>query len=186
MIIGIFGDKGSGKTLLCTILLKKAYDKGYKIYSNYKLNFNFEPITILKLAQLDFNNCIIGLDEAYNYLDARLSQTQQNIILSRLIAQSRKMKVHIIYTAQLMRTVDVRLRNLTDIIILAQKTKKGFEYTIFNSLSVKTFLLKNSVAKRFYNLYDTYEIIEDEVTQYKIKKFIEKMKKEVEGNGNSK
>jgi ABC-type multidrug transport system ATPase subunit len=187
MIIGIFGEMGSGKTLLLTILGKYAYDMGYKIYSNYKVNFEYTPVDIFQLLDMNLENCVLLLDEAYNYLDARLSQTQINTLLSHLVFQTRKRNVHLLFTAQLLRSVDVRLRNLLNLIIVAQKVNKGFKYTIFKETKVFSLYLKEKDAKKFYTLYNTYEVIEDEIFKMKkeklkldIEKLKEKLKKEKE------
>ena len=116
MICEIVGRFGSGKTLLLTYYALKAIEKGHKVFANYtiksdKASFvspsNFES----KLDSVDTQKQPISafLDEVYVWLDSRMSMTKRNLSLSHLILQSRKRHLTIFYTAQMSRTVEMRL-----------------------------------------------------------------------------
>jgi len=182
MLIDICGNLGSGKTLLGVIMLQNARKKGFKIYSNIKvknatllsledfLKFNFEP------------KSVILLDEIYILAESRLSHSDSNLIISHLIFQSRKRELYIIATSQLRRAVDVRLRDLADVIIYAERKNRDFHYLVFYGNEVRSFILPYKIAKEYFSLYDTKEIVEDEVIKAKRKKLLEKLEK-AKGDG---
>lgn len=159
MLIVILGNYGSGKTLLLTYLsLKSKRD----IYSNFKLNIKkYNSLDILDLLNLP-NNIDVYLDEAYTWLESRLSGKAINRYLSYILLQSRKRTIDIYCTAQLFSTIDVRFRNKSDILVKCRKCKDGFHYRFFNlnTFKNKYFVLLFDKAKKYYKYYDTYEIVE--------------------------
>jgi len=113
-ITGIFGLQGSGKTMLMTIFGKKDHEKGCNLYANYHLKgipythvSSFEDIQKIK-------NGTVLFDEFYLWVFARCSMTKMNQELLKIIMLNRKRDVNIIYTAQLSRTVDVLLKEVTN------------------------------------------------------------------------
>lgn len=174
MIIGIVGDMGSGKTLLMSYMLYSDFKDGIKIYSNYKLNFQFEylsPSVIENLFKLKGEKVSFGIDEMHIFLDARSSFSSKNKLISYWILQTRKRGITLYYTTQYYSQVDKRLRNSTDYLIkaynLGDKNNPILFYSIFkkvdvvggseNYIELKSFFLKN--IKKFFKLYDTTEII---------------------------
>jgi hypothetical protein len=159
MLIGIFGNIGTGKTLLLVFFLKYLSHK-HK-YANFTTKIeNVKPITLEQLLEYDFPNekTLIAIDEAYVVLDSRLAMKKQNVILTHLIFQSRKRKIDIIYASQLKTSVDVRLRNLTNINILALgKDDDGFHYYVQEY--DEEFIIPWDLANELFKLYDTYELI---------------------------
>ena len=118
-IIGIYGLQGWGKTALTTAFGKIAYDKGYKIYSNYKLKFEYEPITTLAEAQKARDGYML-LDEFWRWVHARTSQSKINKEMMAICLLNRKRGINIIYNSQLPRTIDVILKDVTNMRILPQ------------------------------------------------------------------
>lgn len=165
MLIGILGSLGSGKTLLLTIFCFKKLLNNWRVYSNYKINdgnINFiEPIDLLEISK---GKNFVALDEVYAWLDSRVSASATNRILSYLMFQSRKKGMDIGYTAQLGSSVDLRLRELTDIIIECVKIPKvGFLYYVnwinLQTVYTRKIFLPLNVAKKYFVKYDTTEVI---------------------------
>ena len=159
MLIVILGNYGSGKTLFLTYLTFKTKRN---VFSNFKLNTkNYNHLDVLDLLNLP-NHIDVFLDEAYTWLESRLSGKAINRYLSYILLQSRKRTIDIYCTAQLFSTIDVRFRHKSDIIIECHKFKDGFHYKIFNKNTFKSkyFILPFDNAKKYYSYYDTYEIVE--------------------------
>ena len=171
MIIGIFGELGSGKTLFLTAIGYKYYLKGYKVYSNYRTTFS-ELIDYSKIVHYKLDNCVLLLDEIHTFFDSRESMSEVNRLLSYFFTQSRKRRTHVFYTSQLASAVDKRLRRITDIYVIAEKIKNGFMYTIVKDLTVKKLFLNVEKAEQYFKMYNTYEI----VLPFKLKIDIEKLK----------
>jgi hypothetical protein len=172
MILGYVGNIGSGKTLS---MVKKAYEqykRGKTIYSNFKLNFPYIPITLEKLLDMKADNTsllnsVLLIDEAHIYLDSRRSASKVNVILSYLILQSRKMSCDIYYTTQFIGQVDKRLRDTSHAYILCKtrEIRKGLNITL-NIINLRKVegdeqKLQSFISNNYYDLYDTNEIISD-------------------------
>jgi len=162
MLCGVFGNIGSGKTLLLVFFLK--YLNYHNKYANFTAKVKgVKPITLSELLAMNFSlneKTLVCLDEAYIELDARRSLKKKNIDISHLIFQSRKRNVDIIYASQLRSSVDLRLRDLTQINILAlgKNNKNSFVYYIYEF--DQFFVIPSDIAEMLFNLYDTYEIVE--------------------------
>lgn len=162
MLTIICGTMGSGKTLLSTIL---AYHSKYDcIVSNYHIKFEHKTVLefdIKKFINAEYENCCLLLDEAYSYLESRISGSDLNRLISYILFQSRKKNIDMYLTAQLISTLDLRFRNLCDFYIVATKNMNYFEYNILNVYSnqSKTIYINKSKCNNFFQLYDTNEII---------------------------
>ncbi len=157
MLGSVIGSLGSGKTLFLTWLAFISKNK-QKIYANYNIDIdNFQKITIQDLESL--GKGLILIDEAYLWLDSRLSASERNRYMSKIIFQSRKRGFDIFLSAQLRGSVDLRFRGVEDIIIKADgcDEKENFHYLITDKETVKDFWIKNDVIKELYDLYDTLE-----------------------------
>lgn len=122
MIIGFIGQRNSGKTLSMTIEAYKKYKQGYKIYSNYHLNFSYTPYTVDDLMSfaesgMYFNDSIFLCDELHIYFDSRSSGKARNRIFSYWLNMSSKGNFDIYYTTQFARQVEIRLRLNTEIVV---------------------------------------------------------------------
>jgi hypothetical protein len=122
LVIGILGHKGSGKTLFLAILLYLEYLSGKKIYTNFEVSFPHEILDINKLISLDkeLTNAVIGITEIHMICDARRSGSKQNTQFSYFVLQSRHRSVNFYYDSQFGRQYDVRIRENTDINIIAE------------------------------------------------------------------
>jgi len=160
MLISILGNWGSGKTLFLAYLSQKFKRN---IYSNFELkkNKNYKPLKVIDLLHLP-NNIEVFIDEAYTWLESRVSSKALNRYLSYILLQSRKRTINIYITAQLFSTVDVRFREQSTIIVFCKKVEEGFQYKILSTDNncVNCVLLPFDIAKNFFQYYDTYEIVE--------------------------
>lgn len=121
MIIVFIGTRNSGKTMSMTIEAYKKYKQGYKIYSNYHLNFPYTPYTVddlLAFAEsgMYFGNTIFLIDEAHLYFDS-YSKGKRNMIFSYFLNQSSKNDIDVYLTTQFARQIFVRIRLNTEIVV---------------------------------------------------------------------
>lgn len=159
MLISILGSFGSGKTLLLAIL---GSDSKRIVHSNFLIRIpNYKPLKVLDLLNLE-NNIDMFIDEGYTWLESRISSSKLNRYLSYIILQSRKRTLDIYITAQLFSTVDLRFRDNSDIVVKCIKKSDGFKYSFFNirNRTIKSWILPFTEAEKYYELYDTFEIIE--------------------------
>jgi len=170
MLICILGSFGSGKTLLLAILSTQSIRT---VRSNFKINIEkYKELKIIDLLDLE-KNTDVYIDEGYTWLESRTSSSILNRYLSYIILQSRKRTIDIYITAQLFSTVDLRFRDNADIIIKCLRKTEGFKYIFYNTKNktIKSFILPFKKAEKYYELYDTYEIIEPhakEQLEYKL------------------
>lgn len=171
IVIGIFGLKGSGKTLLMVALLYLEHQAGKKILVNMNgLNFPSELLNIRDIVNLSdkISGCTVGLDELHTIADSRKSTRKQNIQISNFFLQSRHRGVNIIYTEQYSSTDDKRIRQNTDIKIIAKNLyidsdNDGipdiFEYVIIDTKTedIKTIRIYGA---QVFKLYSDVEIID--------------------------
>lgn len=159
MLTVIYGYVGSGKTLLLTII---GYYSEKPVISNYSLNFPYEEFKISKFVKSEYENNTVLLDEAYVYIESRLSMSNKNKAFSYILFQSRKKSVDLVLTVQLVNTLDSRFRNLFDYIIYAHGNDGlYYYYTVVNRHTSKIKNIKLPIVKAvpFYNLFNTNEVI---------------------------
>lgn len=176
MLVGIFGNMGSGKTLLMTILSKYAEKKtGYPVYANYPLK-NSVLVTRFK-ELLEIENGILSMDELWVSMDSR--QSDFNVNLSRFIMWTRKKNILLYFTSQLPSQVDKRVRHACDLWVgcehLGKMVRPFFRYTFLNGLTgtiLKAIKIPDSKAEKFYSEYDSFKVIEPIYanTNYKTKR----------------
>ena len=163
MIIGFIGQRNSGKTLTMTIEAYKKYKQGFKIYSNYHLNFPYTPYTVDDLIMfaesgMYFGNSIFLIDELHIYFDSR-SRGKRNTIFSYFLNQSSKNDIDVFYTSQFARQVEVRLRLNTEIVV--ESVAKSFVWKTKNS---KPVIYQNYRPKP--NDYKTLTWVTNIITQF--------------------
>lgn len=171
------GGLGSGKTLRLSIWLKEQYDKGLKILSNYDLSFPHKKINptdlINGLFDEELNNSAIGLTEAYTFLDSRFSGSESSRYISYFMLQTRKRKIKIGYDAQIISSVELRLRYVTNSIYECVKLVKdrnadkedidniiGFYYNVYEddgTSFVETLDIKDAI--KYFKLYNTEDVL---------------------------
>lgn len=160
MLTNINGRLGSGKTLFMTYLASKVKDR--PIYANYGLRLpNYQPLKLTELMSFKQEKALILVDEAYVLIESRASMDKLNQYISYILFQSRKRQLDFIVTAQLNSTLDLRYKDLTDVNIVAQKNKNSscYQYAISFGGRMKVFDLPFREATKYYNLYDTTELV---------------------------
>lgn len=192
-MIGIFlGEQNSGKTLSMTYFAYTYFKRGYKIYSNYNLNFPHEKISkklivdyVKQKEQLD--KSIFLIDEIYLFLDSRSFGNATSKILSYFLLQTSKRGVNLFGTAQYFNTVDKRFRENCNFMVFCSRVLKRNDNfydlktndrIIIGDIYIKlAFMKKNLIegiiskyntkifflyAKPIYNLYNTKELLDIE------------------------
>jgi len=159
MLMGFFGNLGTGKTLALTYYLYKY--RANKIYSNYRLSF---PHTYIENPEdlLNVSQGYIGLDELWAWIDSRVSGSRKNRLLGHFLLTSRKRGCHVLYTAQHFKQIDKRIRNITDILVFPTYDRQAEELTLeLTSQFDNSFRRKFTISARpLFGLYDTAEEIE--------------------------
>lgn len=184
MLCGVFGDLGSGKTLFLTYLAFK--NQHLPVFSNFTIKLpNVKLIDADELITLNYSKALILLDEAYVWLESRLSYTDLNRYMSYIAFQSRKRGLDIVLTAQLSRTIDIRYRELFDMYVLAEKADYGFKYTFVTGRFMRVRCLSFDFAEKLFDLYDTYQIIlppdiEDLIEKVRLKARKEDLNQKIE------
>ena len=131
-IVGAFvGGRGSGKTLSMSVEAAIQLILGRRVFSNYPIEVKYRdeggkvteyrstPYKMDDLLTFDqeLQNAFILLDEANLFLDARRSQSTQNLLISRLITFIRKRQLSILVTTQGWGMLEKRLREQTDLLV---------------------------------------------------------------------
>lgn len=174
MLVAIIGAMGSGKTLLMVFF---AFLSTREIYSNFRIHLNrFKTLEVMDLLELK-DNIDVFIDEGYTWLESRTSGSVLSRYLSYIVLQSRKRTIDIIISAQMFSSLDIRFREQCDLIIKCEKIFKkkkiaGFKYTFLfvESNLERTFFLDIKKASKYFDLYDTLEIIEPhKIEQMKLK-----------------
>ncbi|MEM2498332.1 MAG: hypothetical protein QXR81_08155 [Candidatus Nezhaarchaeales archaeon] len=175
MLCLVCGDLGSGKTLFLTYLAVK------NPISTYTVNFTVKGVKRLHEPRdlLRVREGMVLIDEAYTWLESRLSTSELNRFLTHIFFTSRKRRLDFVVASQLLDAVDVRLRRLSDIVIEAEgATDDGFMYTLFTRSSYAKFMLPMKVAEKLFSLYDTYELPEEEDKLANVERLAEEYLKE--------
>jgi len=169
MLIAVLGGLGSGKTLLLTWIGLTSVEHS-EVYANFhiahpKIHY-LTPLEFVKLAlsTQKNKNYIVLLDEVYGWLDSRCSATKTNRLLDIIGLQSRKRNMDIFYTAQIGSSVDLRYREITDVVVKCLKIPNyGFLYVInkqtWKGVKTRKFFMPMSTASKIWKYYDTSEVV---------------------------
>ena len=165
MITLMLGGVGTGKTLLLTIFSQIS---GRFCSANFMIRDSNKKITEFKMRDVleeKINHSDVYIDEFYLYMDSRKFMSDVNSLLSYFAFQSRKLDLRMYLTTQIIRTIDVRMREMIDNIIECSRVSNGFVYTVYTDIRSnkynppKILFLSNNSASKFYGKYNTYEII---------------------------
>lgn len=176
-VTGLCGGLGSGKTLRLSALLFEEYKKGRKVFCNYNLEFPHtlvNPLDLINgLFDDELNDSACGFTEAYTFLDSRYSGSESNRYITYFLLQSRKRKVKFYYDAQMIGSVDVRLRGITNTIYNCKKILKdynkdreeidniiGFVYDVYQDDGTNWIeTLSIDDALKYFKIYNTRDIL---------------------------
>lgn len=186
MLVGIFGNLGSAKTLTATMLswLYK-HKKGAFVASNFRnecadLVLSAEEL-LMQISELGigYEQRALFLDELGRILSATDWYTDVNTILGKIFTESRKRGFDIIYTSQSAMMVDRNVRRITDIVLLPEYNEKTTKVTVEPYEMKGLFWLPQDDLKflgsRYFDMYDTNEIIEPN-KQAIVKYYADKLK----------
>lgn len=165
MLTVIYGGVGNGKTLLLTVI---GYYAKKEVVANYQLRYpnkKIEEFSLTTFLKTDYKNKCLLLDEAYIYLESRLSMKQKNRLSSYVLFQSRKKDVNMYLTAQLINTIDIRYRKMIDYVIKCNGVVgNAYQYICCNNQTkiIKVKYIMVDAVKQFYKYFDTNQVISDE------------------------
>lgn len=149
---------GSGKTLSMTVISSlMARITNTPLYANYHVEGAEYLTTVKKLWEVQ--SAIFNFDEIWLTMDAR--RWKDNVMLTRWVNQTRKKMMIVFYTTQHIRQVELRVRTATDVLIYCERKPEGIwlQFIDYQYRTVgRRYLLEK--PERFYNLYDTYEVLE--------------------------
>ena len=169
-VIAFVGKPRTGKTLHMTIMAHDDYQKGYKIFSNYQLNFPHKRLSVESMLKIPFDDVernpkTLCIQEADKVFDSRRSMRNENVLLSSLTGQSGKRNLNIYYDTQFFNRIDSSLRDVTEYMIVSSvyvdsltKEPICFEYTMIDlyDYSQKHYKIPVPIIRPFFNMYDSY------------------------------
>jgi len=168
------GKRGCGKTLTMVKDGYQYFKNGWKVLRNFECSFGkyISEEDILNLNKFsELKNCVIMMDEVQIFFDARKWMKKQNINFSHFVQQIRKRNIILLGTTQFTNTIDLRLRQHTDIIAYPNFIKNlnvceviyidmtSIEDSILNTIKEPVFVKIVYNAEPIFNLYKTEEMI---------------------------
>ena len=166
MLIGVYGDVGSGKTILLTKIARD-YPK-IPVLSNFKINLpNVKPLEPDMLLDIEpsEDGIIVLITEAYTWLESRTSQSKVNRYMSYVGFQSRKRDLDIVCDAQLRSSLDLRFKDMENYTIFCGDRPKPkistepFLYRVIKGFRYRDMIFPFKKAKKLFSIYDTKEVI---------------------------
>lgn len=156
LIAEIQGGLGEGKTLLLTFLGYLSFLRGEMVRANYGLRFAKSLDTITDLR--DCRDGTVLIDDITSWFDCR--QSMRNVKLTWLYNSARKRHLKIFYTCQSITAPDVRLRDITHVVIVS--ASRGFpnfkiEFVAPDGVTLGSFGIR--YKKEVYEQYETDEIV---------------------------
>lgn len=121
-IYGITGRKRQGKSLFAAGICLDFWLNGWKVYHNGSLRFG-EELNVIKLAQLEYRDCVVFLDEAHAWLDSRRGQTLASVMTTSFLTQIGKLNIMLLWATHNEKFVDLRLRFATDLFFEIEKKR---------------------------------------------------------------
>ena len=158
MLCLVLGDLGSGKTLFLAYVASHTPD--IPILSNFPLKLsNYQVLEPENLLSLKYKEALILIDEGYTEIESRTSGNSRNLYWSYILFQSRKRGLDFYVASQLASTLDIRFRDMANIIIFCDKQKQGFIYHILKQSALHpsetTRILSYEKAEKLYPIYET-------------------------------
>lgn len=173
MIVLYQGRRGAGKTMTMVKDALKFHLAGWDVYTNIHVGFPhyyMDDKDILNInAQSDINNAVICVDEIQILLDSRRSTRGRNVDFSHFVQQIRKRNIVLLCTAQFSGTVDLRVRQHTDILAKPHYIKryKICEVTYIDLTAIDDYDILSKPesttitypCQKIFKLFDTTQII---------------------------
>jgi hypothetical protein len=158
-LTALVGDLGAGKTLFLT---NQAIEDDRPVYSNYEIKIDrYHALTPEMLVDIE-GPALIIIDDAYDWLESRLSGRDINRYFSYVYFQSRKRGLEFMISIQLLSTIDLRYRDMITYLVLAEKIEDvGFQYTIVKNTmrqqKAKVLFLPYENAEELFPMYNSWE-----------------------------
>lgn len=170
-IVGVFGNRGAGKTLTSVALIREYARLGWNVHSNISLDFEYEPLDITKfiLDPQSFRNSVLFIDELHNYAAARKSMSAFNQVFSRFLLQIRHLNDVFIYTTMRGRLVDWIVEDQSDIVLncrwlgvkgIPQRTDRVGVTCLNRTRNPPDMTHWQFRAKPFFGFYSTHELVD--------------------------
>lgn len=159
MVLCAQGGLGSGKTLLVSWLAWLSHrDTGIQVFANYPLHCARRLESWSDVFALEHG--IAVLDELHVEIDSR--QFGRNVEFTSFLLQTRKVGLDLLYTSQNINQVDMRLRNITDVLALCERiglpggsqASRVQMFDMSSSRRMTGFVLRHT--PELYALYDTF------------------------------
>lgn len=162
-LASVYGDLGSGKTLLLTYIAAHV-EENIPILANYTLRLpNYRPLEPEMLYDLKYDRALVLIDEAYTWLESLVTGSKINRYWSYILFQSRKRGLEMFITAQLPRTINIRFKEMSEINVYCMRIREGFKYIVerekMGEIYYKSYVLPFAKAEKYYPLYDTLQIV---------------------------
>jgi len=167
----VMGDVGAGKTLMLAILSQYTNRPIFTNFHLYNSNKPVEKFEVEYILNKTINSADVFIDEFYLYMEARNFMSDINGLFSYFAFQSRKLNLRLWLTVQLLRTVDIRMREMITNIIECEAIKDNdentiaFKYIIYSNVNKSQFEAPKEIyldiesAKPYFSIYDTYEVV---------------------------
>lgn len=207
-IVGTFNDTittpivGNGKTNTMVYYLHEDKVVIFRdIYTNFQTTFStklkiMEIFNRIKNAEIQYAS--VGIDELSGILNSLGAKAQNVLFSEKIIGQLRKYDINLYYTTQRFKSVQNRVRLLTNIILEPHKIHEDLSACYEPTCKREHYILVYSwepfkekpinclIASQVGKLYNTYEFINDEINiitehdRETIKKELQRMKKDGE------
>jgi hypothetical protein len=188
VLIAVVGELGIGKTLTLTYLLwNNWYYKNRNVCANYNIyGIPFTPVRTLEdlqkmipahtptLEELKvMKETVFGGDELWKWIDSRTSvmdvkesvrKNIKNKVVTDILAASRKAFVTVIYTAQTIRQIDKRIRDVTDFTVYPLIRGENYmcHARFFAGTSSQAYSMDKDIrffCEPFLSMFNTFERI---------------------------
>lgn len=174
----IYGDKGSGKTLMSIVFceIERKKDNTTQFFTN--TDYKYKTGDILDYLKKENQNKkyhkILLFDEIDKYIDARGSMSSINKFIVYIMSLSRKTNTDIIMTSQLLRSIDLKAVKFANLIIqsnLLQKPEKEngnisiLNLDILTQDNYNTYSKVVKISPDVLKLYDTNYLLLGEISE---------------------
>lgn len=176
-IIIVVGNRENGKSTFMVrhikreLAMKRVYRQAYTnltfIDSPEVIHTNYAGIRQLDAANASgVPDMIVGIDQLHLYCDARRSGSMENVEFCQTLIESRQHGFDIIGTTWALSSIDPRMRKFVDLVVLAERTPRGFRYTYQEPDQVRPMMQITlpfaEAARGVWPYYRTTELVKDD------------------------
>lgn len=123
------------------------------------------PYTYVGSAEqvLTMNDGFLAADELWTWCDSRISGSKKNKFVTLVLAKSRKRGIHIAYSTQYFKAVDIRVRTVTDMIAIPRLNSRETICTlnIYSNPGLTYLERFRFMTRPIWDLYDTTEEVKE-------------------------